>query len=228
VRRGLKLLFGALVVVVVVVGAFGAWYVFGDRAPGKPKLTACVTSNAGPKTPDGAWHVVPSSKKYVGYRIMELFGHAVLKHEVVGRTDAVTGRMTIANGRVTTAVVSADLSQLASDRQARDAYIADNGLQSTKFPTARFTLTAPIAPPANVAKGQAVHAVASGTLLLHGVSRRITIALNSCWSGPTIDVVGTAPITLRDYGIQPPHTVIADVDAHGSMELDLEFATGSG
>ena len=58
------------------------------------------------------------------------------------------------------------------------------------------------------------------------MTRPITVALDARWNGPTIDVVGTAPIVLRDYGIKPPHTVIADVDDHGSIEVDLEFVPG--
>ena len=223
-RRALKLVVGAAVVVVVLAGAFVAWYVIGDRAPGKPKLGADAKApTGGPATPDGTWHVKRGAQVYVGYRIKELFGDAVIKHEVVGRTPAVNGSLTITSGRVTTAVVSADVTQLTSDREARDSYIRDNGLDSDKFPTARFTLTAPITLPAKVAKGQEVDTHASGTLLLHGVTRPVTFDLQARWNGPTVDMVGTAPITLHDYGITPPHTVIADVDAKGSMEIDLSF-----
>ena len=223
-RRALKLVIGAVVVVAVLAGAFVAWYVLGDRAPGKPKLSADAKAPAGgPATPDGTWHVKRGAQVYVGYRIKELFGDAVIKHDVVGRTPAVTGNLTIANGRVTTAVVSADVTQLTSDREARDSYIRDHGLDSDKFPTARFTLTAPIALPAKVAKDQEVDTDASGTLLLHGVTRPVTFNLQARWNGPTIDMVGTAPLRVHDYGITPPDTVIADVDAKGSMEIDLSF-----
>lgn len=226
-RRAFKLLFGALVLVVVVAAGLVAWYVFADRAPAKPTLSVnAPVSAAGPATPDGTWHVVQHATRYVGYRIKELFGDAVLKHDVVARTSAVTGTLSIANSRVVAVVVRADVSQLASDREARDSYIRDNGLQSDKFPTARFTLTAPIALPAPVAKGQTVHVLATGMLLLHGVTRPVTFTLDARWNGPTIDVVGTAPIVLRTFGIVAPDTVIAKVDSHGSMELDLSFAPG--
>ena len=225
--RALKLFFGALVIVVLIAAGFVAWYVFADRAPSKPTLRATAPASAGgPATPDGRWHAVRNAKRYVGYRIKELFGDTVLKHEVVARTPSVNGSLTIAHGRVTAVVVSADVSRLASDRDARDSYIRDNGLQSDKFPTARFTLTAPIALPPHIAKGALVHARATGTMLLHGVTRPVTFAVDARWNGPTIDVVGTAPILLRAFGIVPPDTVIAAVNARGSMEFDLEFAPG--
>ena len=84
---------------------------------------------------------------FVGYRIKELFGDAVLKRDAVGQAHAVNGTLTIAGDRVTTAVVTADITKLGSDRAARDAYVRDTTLETDKFPTARFTLTKPIALP---------------------------------------------------------------------------------
>lgn len=228
-RRALKFFFGALLVVVLVVGGFAAWYVFGDRAPGKPKLSSTATTSAGgPATPNGRWRILRQPRDFVGYRIKELFGDAVLKRDAVGRTNTVTGSLTITGNRVETAVVSADVSKLDSGREARDSYARDNALESTKFPTARFELSAPITLPAPIARGERVHVAGNGTLLLHGVTRSIVITLDARWNGPTIDVVGTAPIQLRDFKIDPPDTPIARVDARGSLELDLEFVPASG
>jgi polyisoprenoid-binding protein YceI len=229
VRRALKLLFGALVLVVLVAVGFAAWYVFGDRAPAKPKLSATApTSASGPKTPDGAWKVRAGPKVFVGYRIKELFGDAVLKRDAVGRTPVVSGSLTIANGHVTKAVVTADVSKLDSGRAARDSYARDNALEGSRFPTARFTLTAPITLPAHLAKGQRVNTQARGTLLLHGVTHAVTVTLETRWNGPTIDAAGSAPILLADYKIDPPDTPIAKVDDHGSLELDLQFVPAAG
>ena len=226
-RRAFKFVFRALVILVVGAIAFVAWYVFANRAPAKPKLSvAPKTATGGPSTPDGLWRVAPSGQHYVGYRIKELFGDAVLKHEVVARTNAATGRLRIAGNKVTTAVVNADVTKLTSDREARDSYIRDNALESAKFPLARFTLTKPITLAAPVTKGAKFHTQASGTMLIHGVTHPITVTIDARWDGPTIDAVGTGPIVLADYGIEAPQTVIADVDTKGSFEFDLQFVPG--
>jgi polyisoprenoid-binding protein YceI len=227
VRRAFKFLFGALVIVVVGAVAFVAWYIFANRAPAKPRLSVTPpTATGGPATPRGHWRVAPSGQHYVGYRIKELFGDAVLRHEVVGRTNAATGRLTIAGDSVTAAVVNADVTKLVSDREARDSYIHDHALDTDKFPLARFTLTKPIALPAHIAKGAKFHSRASGTLLLRGVTHPVTVTIDARWDGPTIDAVGTAPIVLADFGIEAPQTVIADVDSEGSFEFDLQFVPG--
>ena len=104
--------------------------------------------------------------------------------------------------------------------------IGDHALETDKFPTARFTLTTPIPLPAGIKRGEAVETKATGRLLLHGVTRPVTVDLDARWDGPTIQVVGSAPITLADFHITAPNTVIADVDDHGSFEFDLVFAPG--
>ena len=228
-RRLIKFVVGAVVLVVLVAGGLLAWYLVSDDAPPKPKLSATGPSSAGgPSTPDGPWHVVGRADAYVGYRIKELFGDTIIKHDVVGRTPTVSGRLTVADGRVTKVTVSADLRDLQSDRAARDTYIHDNALESDEFPTGRFTLTAPIALPGRAERGKKVHTRATGRLLLHGVTHPITIDLDARWNGPTIEVVGSAPIELADYGIDAPDTVIAKVDDHGSIEVKLVFAPGAG
>jgi polyisoprenoid-binding protein YceI len=225
VRRAFRLLIVAVVVAVLAVGAFIGWYIFGSSAPGKPKLSATANTTGGPRTPDGSWRVVKGENVFVGYRIKELFGDAVLKRDAVGHSAAVGGTLTVAGHRVTAAVVTADLTQLGSDRSARDAYVRDNTLETAKFPNARFTLTKPIALTGTVTKGKSLKGLrATGRMLIHGVTRPITFLLDARWNGATIDVVGSAPIVLRDFAVTPPHTVIASVDDHGSVELDLTFA----
>ena len=227
-RRAVKFLIGAVVVVILVAGGLFAWYVYGDNAPAKPKLSVQgPTATGGPATPNGPWVVVRKPDAYVGYRIKELFGDAILKRDAVGRTPTVSGRMMVANGRVTSVVVTADLRDLDSGRAARDTYIQDNGLESNKYPTGKFTLTAPITLPGRAERGQTVHTKATGRLSLHGVTQPLTLDLDARWSGPTIEVVGTAPITLADYKIDAPDTVIAKVDDHGSIEIKLVFVPGS-
>jgi len=212
---------------VLAVGGFLAWWILSDRAPGKPRLNAAgPIPTGGPATPVGPWHIVRTKDVFVGYRIKELFGDAVLKHVVVGRTRTVSGGLTITGDRVTSVQVTADLGDLESDRAARDTYIHDHALDTDKFPTGRFTLTAPISLPAGIARGNAVETRATGRLLLHGVTRSVTVDLDARWDGPTIQVVGSAPITLGDFHIHAPHTVIADVDDHGSFEVDLVFRPG--
>jgi polyisoprenoid-binding protein YceI len=224
VRHPIRWLVGGLLVVVLAVVGFGAWYIFGDSAPGKPKLSSNAKVDAGARaTPAGAWAIAPGTDVYVGYRIKELFAGDTIEKDAVGRTSDVTGSMNIARDQVTATTINADLQKLKSNRAARDNYIHTHAIESDRFPRATFVLTSPIRLPATLRAGATQHVDAEGRLTLHGMSKPITIPLDARWNGSTIDVVGTAPIILADYDVQAPKTGVVAVQDHGSLELKLTF-----
>jgi polyisoprenoid-binding protein YceI len=218
------LLLAAFLVVALVAGGV-IWYVLGGSSPAKPHLSSTATTDVAPgsATPVGSWTLVRAKDVYVGYRIQELFAGDTIHKDAVGRTPTVDGTMTVTAGQVASVVVNADLRNLTSDRAARDDYIHSHAIESDTFPNARFELTSPIAIPANVRPGQRLHLTATGRLTLHAVTRPVTATLDARWNGSTLDVVGTAPIVLADYGIQPPSTTVTAVGDHGSFELQLRF-----
>jgi polyisoprenoid-binding protein YceI len=223
-RHPLRWLLGGAAVVVVAVIAFGAWYVFGDSAPAKPKLSLHSPTDTGSSTsPDGPWKVVRGENVYVGYRMTEQFAGDIVHKTAVGRTPAVDGTAAIVGNRVVTADVTADMRELKSNRGARDNYIHTHAIESDTYPTAEFKLTKPIVLPVGITKGQPVKVPATGALTLHGVTRTITVPLDARWDGDTIEAVGTAPIVLADYKIEPPNTAVVKADNHGSLELSLTF-----
>jgi polyisoprenoid-binding protein YceI len=217
---------GVAVVLVAAVG-FGAWYVLGDDAPAKPALAVTGTTGGGPSSINGKWVVAPGKDVYLGYRMTEVFAGDIVHKTAVGRTPKVSGNMTIAADKVTSVVVQATMTDLKSDRGARDNYIHTHGIDSDKYPTATFKLTEPITLPQPVPKGEKVKVSATGALTLHGVTKTVTVPLDAQWSGPTIQVVGTAPIVLADYKIEPPKTSVVSTDDHGSLELSLTFVPAS-
>lgn len=224
-RHPIRWLLGGFAVVLIAAVAFGAWYVFGDSAPAKPKLTdAAAVDAGGPATPDGTWKVVRGEKVYVGYRMTEVFAGDIVHKTAVGRTPVVDGSTKIAGNRVTAATVTADLRKLESNRAPRDNYIHTHGIESDTFPTAKFELTKPIVLPEPLKKGVKLERLeATGALTLHGVTRTITVPLDARWDGPKIEVVGNAPVVLADYKIDPPDTGVVKVDNHGSLDLSLVF-----
>ena len=216
------LLVGVTLLVVAALG-FGAWYVFGGSAPAKPTLGSCKARAATAASINGNWTVAPGKDVYLGYRMTEEFAGDIVHKAAVGRTPGVAGSMTISGSRVTAVHVVAQMQQLTSDRSQRDNYIHTHGIESDTFPTATFTLTAPITLPAALHECDALNVSAHGRLTLHGVTRAIVVPLQAHWDGTTISVVGTAPILLADYKIVPPDTSVVKVDDHGSLELSLAF-----
>ena len=161
--------------------------------PGDPTLTAAGTI-------DGTWKVGDGSK--VQYRIQEtLNGQA---DEATGSTTAVTGQLAIGGTAVSTASFSVDMKQVSSDESQRDGQFQNRIMNTSKFPTATFELTAPIeltAIPDNLVQ---VTVKATGKLTLHGTTNTVTFDLLARRNGAHIEVNGTIPITFSDYGINNP------------------------
>lgn len=231
--RVLKLLAGLVVLVVLAVAGFLVWYfVIDDDAPPEAELrerpaadTPATTAAGGEQdSADGTWTVQTGDEVFVGYRVQELFAGDTLKKDAVGRTPAVTGTITVAGTSVESGSFTADLTQLTSDQSRRDGALRTRGLETERFPEATFTLTEPIDLGAAPAVGERYTLVARGELTLHGVTRPVEIELDARWNGDSIDVAGSAPIVLADYGIEPPDVLgRLEVDDEGVMEFQLTF-----
>jgi polyisoprenoid-binding protein YceI len=223
-----------IAVVLVAALAFAGWYFF-LKGDAKPKAAISETPTVATSAPsagsssalDGTYAVKPgNTDNFVGYRVTEKLVANVVQTTATGRTDNVTGTLTISGDgtRVDAVTVDADLRDLSSDSGLRDGRIRSTGLESDQFPQATFVLTAPIVLPAAPAVGQTVDVDATGNFTLHGVTRSVTIPLEGRWDGQTVQVVGSLPITFADYNITAPSSpIVASVDDHGSMELKLFF-----
>ena len=215
-------------VVVVALGVAG-WYFFlkSDPAPRAAiKDTTVVTDATTAAGPDGTWTVKPgSTDNFVGYRVTEKLVANVARTTATGRTDNVTGTMTIDGTTISAVTLTADLRDLTSDQSFRDGRIKTQGLESDKFPEAKFVLTSPITLGAVPTAGETIKTEATGDFTLHGFTRSVTISLEGRWDGKQVQVVGNLPIVFSDYGITAPtSTFVASVDDHGDMELQLFFS----
>ncbi len=182
---------------------------------------------------DGTWIVDTSigsfsdfSDSFVGYRVNENLAQ-VGSATAVGRTPKVSGSLTFAGSTVTAATITADLTALQSDKSMRDGQLRQQALETDQYPTATFTLTAPLQLPTTPADGQPLTVTAQGNLTLHGVTKGVSIPLQAELSGNVVTVVGSLPITFADYSMSPPHSMmVLAVDDHGTMELQLHFTKG--
>jgi polyisoprenoid-binding protein YceI len=223
----------ALWIAAAVVGlvALGWTFVAGGDPPARAGLPEPleVALPAGGTAPDrrasaeGEWVVEPGEGVFVGYRATESWAAERFSKAAVGRTPAVAGRLRIEEGRLEAAEVTADLTRLASDQSARDAYLRREALETDRYPQARFRLTAAVELPDPPVPGDVVRLTVRGDLTLHGTTREVTAALEARWNGGSIDVAGAAEIGLGDFGIDPPRTPFIEVDEVGEFEFQLRF-----
>lgn len=221
----MKKLVIALVVFVALAGAAFWWFVLRDDAPAAVTARPCTAAPGASSPASGAFAVQPAPDVFAGYRVDELFGAATIKRTAVGRSPAVAGTLSVDGTTVTAVKVDVDMTQLKSSSSLRDGKIKTIGLETLKFPTASFTLTAPIDVAGSLEPGTAKTLDATGDLSLHGVTKSVTIALTACWTGAAVEVDGSTPIVMADYSIKPPSIGgIVSVDDHGVLEFQLNFA----
>ncbi len=170
-RAGRDRHFLALAAVVVLASGAALWWYFvrSDAAP-PPEIEDTDLTAGG--TVDGTWRVEPGGGSYVQYRVKEQLAGAVIESDATGGTLSVTATMRIDGTTVSGVTARADLVSLTSDKDRRDRYIRDNGLQSHQFPTATFVLDAADHAGASSPKGQEAHDQRPRDLTLHGITRR--------------------------------------------------------
>jgi polyisoprenoid-binding protein YceI len=215
---------GVAVVLVVVGGGFLFYKLVLETNP-KPPAKITKTTTVGGGTLDGTYRAAPGdANSFVGYRVTEQLVGGAIDQTATGRTSDVTGSFTITGTTVRNVSVTADLRTLTSDRDQRDNAIKDRGLESNRFPEAKFVLTAPIEEPKLPTVGETVTTTARGDFTLHGVTKPVEIPIEGRWDGRDVQVVGRLHIVFADYGIQAPTSpVVASIEDQGEMEFQIFF-----
>jgi polyisoprenoid-binding protein YceI len=226
-----------VVLVVVVVLAAGGFFAYTQLVGGDEPPPVALAS-APPAAPSGApaapapasgvagnYALAADGTSFVGYRVREQLEFLEEPNEAVGRSVAVQGTMTINGAQVDAAQITADMTQLRSDNENRDRAISTNGLQTQQFPQGTFALTAPIALAPEAATGGVVNAQASGDLTVHGVTRPVTVAVQArTLDANTVEVAGSAPVRLTDFGITPPVLgPVVTIQDDATFEFQLRF-----
>jgi polyisoprenoid-binding protein YceI len=219
-RRLRRLLVGLVVLVLAGFGAgFAVFALRGSDAPPPPALPeaapqASATAAAGRST----WAVDQGRGTYVGYRVREEFV-TVGVVDAVGRTGDVTGALELDGDTVQGAELEADMTTLRSDESRRDNALRGRGIETDRFPTARFELTGPFELSRDAVQ-------ARGRLTLHGRTQPVVARVSGQRSGEdAIELAGSAPIAFERFGIEPPSVAgFVTVRDTGRLEFSLRLA----
>jgi polyisoprenoid-binding protein YceI len=197
-------------------------------ASADPVATAATSAAAGDVA--GTWNVAANS--LAGYRVREQLANLPAESDAVGRTDKVTGSISVETAGTTTtltaASLSVDMTSLASDKTMRDNRLRREGLETNAFPTATFTLTAPVEVPPAALTGTASDITLSGDLTVHGVTKSVQIPAQAQLVNGTIQVAGSLTFPLSDYAIVAPNIggVIVSIADNGTLEFLVNFTKG--
>lgn len=173
-----------------------------------------------PADADGTWSIADGS--VVGYRVEEvLFGQT---NEAVGRTDSVTGSISIEGTTITDAEFTVDMTTVTSDETRRDDQFHGRIMETGTYSTATFSLREPIELGAIPAEDAERTFQATGDLTLHGVTRTVTFELSGRYSGSVVQIAGSIPITFADWNIENPSFGPVTTEDDGMLEFALDFA----
>lgn len=158
----------------------------------------------------------------VGYRVSEvLFG---IDTEGVGRTEDVTGSVTLVETTMTEAEFTVDVASMKSDDGRRDGQFRGRIMETQTFPTASFTLTSPIDLGVTATEGATLDTTISGELTMHGVTNPVSFEIVAKIEGNRLGVIGTIPVTFVDYDIVDPSITGITVKPEGVIEFVLVFS----
>ena len=105
------------------------------------------------------------------------------------------------------------MTSLTSDESRRDNRLRQEGLETDAFPTATFTLTAPVEVPAAALAGTPSDVTLTGDLTVHGVTKSVQIPAQAQLVDGTIQVAGldhVPALGLRDR--RPQHRRVHRLD----------------
>ena len=167
----------------------------------------------------GSFGIDESTSSFVGFRIQEVLARGIGEVTAVGRTPLVDGTLNFIEGSLTKAEITADLTELRTDRSMRDSKV-QSALNTKTHPNAVFILNKTI--PVN--SEQMIESTVPGSLTVNGVTNQIEVELQAQLVGQIMTVVGKFEVTLSDYQVEAPSApVVVSVEDEAIVEFQLFF-----
>ncbi len=168
----------------------------------QPVPAALALPSGGARPPvgplDGTWSAGAGSE--AGFRV----GESVLgfSNEVVGRTNGVTGTITVSGDQVRAAMFRIDLATVTVSGKTQPQFATS--LDTAHHPVATFTLAQPVTLGPAFAAGTTVTVSGTGRLTLRGFSRLVTFSITARRDGLGLEAAGSIPVAFSAWGIRGP------------------------
>ncbi len=187
------------------------------QQPTDPAPTATQTAGVSPTDPPASSNADPSQTTFsldpaqseVSYAVDETFLNENNRlNTAIGKTQQITGELTIdlANPAASpSGEFTVDISTLTTDSSRRDNAIRGRWLESSRFPTAKFTLTQVSDFPANPQEGQQIQFKLAGDLLIRDTTKPITWDVTAVLNGGQLTGTATTFLMMADWGVSPPN-----------------------
>jgi polyisoprenoid-binding protein YceI len=203
---------GATLIIAIFLLVY--FVIFPTSSPKPFKLATSTTTAAATTSsasaPAGAvggrWSVTTGSQ--AGYRVREKLAFLPAQSDAVGRTSSITGAAQLSESggtiTITTASFNVAVNTLTSDRSMRDEKIHEIGLESSRYPTATFVMSAPVSFSKSAVAGHVTRANVTGAFTIHGTSKSRTLPVEFTLSGSTLEAAGSIPVPWSEFGMSAP------------------------
>ena len=191
-----------------------------DTTPATDPASSATTAPGATEADfDGDW--LPTEASEFGYRVEEVL--AGVNTTAVGRSNEIDGLLTIVATTATVVDIEVLIENITSDNSLRDGQFTGRIMNAEEFPTATFSLTAPIEF-GRIPVGDAqITMPATGELTLRGVTNPVTFDVTAQTTGGRIGVLGSIPVVFEDYGIENPSFGQVRTEDEGLVEFVLVF-----
>ncbi len=198
-------------------------------APPQAASTANPTAEATtqPAAQNGqiTYNIVPGQSK-VTYNVGETFLNQNNRFNLaVGVTTQVTGSVTGSESNpsaVTLGTFEVDISKFASDSGRRDGYIRSNGLESGKYPIAKFVPTKIESLPATYTEGQDVTLKVTGDLTIKTTTQPVTWDVTTHLANGVITGQATTELLMSNFNVGPI-SVLGVLNTEDKVKLIFDF-----
>lgn len=218
----------ASVVIIALLGGSAFWYLV-IRDEKLSVSTSNVDSSKSAQdikeqtTPDGDWIVKQQDDVFIGYEIKEVFGGETIEKTATGTSKDVEGSFTLTGSVISNGTISVNMTKLMSGESRRDSTMENSGLETNKFPSAKFEQSQELTIQTPITKGTTIELDIPGTMTLHGQTKDVIFPLKALWDGKVITLSGELNIELVDFDIQAPQNAFVSVKDQGKLKLQLLF-----
>ena len=191
------------------------------KATDSPKATNTPAASAGKTT----YKIVPGESK-VTYEVGETFLNQNNRFNLAkGVTSQVTGQIFGDKANPTTSSMGEfqiDISQFKSDSDRRDGYIRSNGLESGKYPIAKFVPVKIDVLPASDKEGSEYSFTVSGALTIKQTTKPVTWEVTTKLVGDTLTGKATTELLMSDFKVGPI-SILGVLNTEDKVKLIFDF-----
>jgi len=177
-------------------------------SPTTAASTTGLTATTAPTTGATLAYQVKSDLSEAAYFVDEELASVGIPSTAKGATNEVSGTLYLTGDGTAlaadqTSSFAVKLRNLTSDKSMRDQRV-QQALETSRYPTATFTITSVSGYNPAVAEGQEQTLELSGNLELHGVTKPATWEVKAYRQGNVISALATVTVKFSDFNITPP------------------------